>query len=743
MSTSRETPSQRSSSGERTRDPEVISVSGRVGDLPKVTDFDGEPELFEKQLKKQLAERTRFETFVADVSTKYLNFDGDIDALIEETLCELGELLEVDRATYLEVDSTRGSLIPRWHWFADGIEHDFSVQNVDVSAQFPWLMRTIKAGEPVVIDRMDQFPDEARNERRYCEHLGIKSFAMVPASIGGTVVAALALDNIRGPRSWSEHVLHRIQLVGTIFAGANDRERARREIVKLRRFERAIGKVSTAFVNLSPEKVDDKIETGLGVVAQAIGADLMTLLQPHGLAGFRTTHEWTTEEFTGIGFKGTEVAEVFPWLADQLRQNKTVAVSQLSEFPEEATKERNAMEQAGHNSVIFVPFEVRGALAGYVTINKVGPTTWSKELVSQLRLLGEVFGEAINRRDAELELKKSFEEIEALKEQLAHENLYLRQEVKLTHANGEIVGDSAALHAALAMAEQVAPTDSTVLILGETGTGKELLARDIHECSARKDKLLVTVNCAALPSNLVEAELFGREKGAYTGALNRQAGRFEIADGSTILLDEVGELSLELQAKLLRVLQSGEFERLGSTKTQQVDVRVLASTNRNLTKAVEDKEFREDLYYRLNVFPIEVPPLRDRAEDVPQLVWAFVQEFSASMGKNIESISRETMDSLQSYNWPGNVREVRNIIERAMIVSNGPTLEVELPRDDARPSRSSRRLEDVECDHIRAVLEATGWRIRGAGGAAEILGLKPTTLEARMKKLGLERSNTK
>jgi transcriptional regulator with GAF, ATPase, and Fis domain len=293
----------------------------------------------------------------------------------------------------------------------------------------------------------------------------------------------------------------------------------------------------------------------------------------------------------------------------------------------------------------------------------------------------------------------------------------------------------------LIQVEQVAATNSTVLILGETGTGKELLARAIHNASSQKTKIMVKVNCAALPSSLVEAELFGREKGAYTGALTRELGRFEIADGSTIFLDEIGELSLELQAKLLRVLQDGEFERLGSSKTRKVNVRVLAATNRDLARAVENKQFRADLFYRLNVFPITVPPLRDRAEDIPKLVWAFVQEFSASMGKIIESIPATTMDSLKEYSWPGNIRELRNIIERAMIISNGPKLEIKpWTATSPRIGGSSRRLADIEREHVQSVVEATGWRIRGAGGAAEILGLKPTTLEARMKKLGLQRS---
>jgi transcriptional regulator with GAF, ATPase, and Fis domain len=293
----------------------------------------------------------------------------------------------------------------------------------------------------------------------------------------------------------------------------------------------------------------------------------------------------------------------------------------------------------------------------------------------------------------------------------------------------------------LGQVEQVARTDATVLLLGETGTGKELLARAIHRLSARKDRPLVTVNCASLPPTLIESELFGREKGAYTGALTRMAGRFELADRSTLFLDEIGELPLELQSKLLRFLEEGSFERLGSSKPIHVDVRIVAATNRDIGQEVKDGKFRRDLFYRLNVFPIVIPPLRERREDIPLLVRAVVKEFQKKMGKEIESIPKKTMEALRTYSWPGNVRELRNLIEHAMILSKGKILNIQVPKPASSETYSAGTLEDMERMHVMAVLEKTGWRISGQGGAAELLGLKRTTLYSKIKKLGIRQSS--
>jgi transcriptional regulator with GAF, ATPase, and Fis domain len=303
----------------------------------------------------------------------------------------------------------------------------------------------------------------------------------------------------------------------------------------------------------------------------------------------------------------------------------------------------------------------------------------------------------------------------------------------------DIVGESRALKAVLTQVEQVAPIDSTVLLLGETGTGKELFANEIHELSTRRGRPMVRVNCAAIPATLIESELFGREKGAFTDAIARQIGRFELADQSTIFLDEIGDLPGDVQVKLLRVLEERQIERLGSSKSIPVNVRIIAATHRNLEQRIASGVFREDLFYRLNVFPIQVPPLRERVEDIPLLVWRFVDEFSKAFGKQIDTIPREVLTTLQRYAWPGNIRELRNVVERAMILANGPRLLISTPAATAAAEKSSVKLVDVQKEHIRSVLEGAGWRIRGLGGAADRLGLRPTTLETRMAKLGLTR----
>ncbi|HEU4434235.1 MAG TPA: sigma 54-interacting transcriptional regulator [Pyrinomonadaceae bacterium] len=360
------------------------------------------------------------------------------------------------------------------------------------------------------------------------------------------------------------------------------------------------------------------------------------------------------------------------------------------------------------------------------------------------------------RRAADQSLRNALAEVQQLKDQLHQENIYLQEEVRVASNFGEIIGRSEPLRRVLHQAEQVAPLDTTVTILGETGTGKELLAHAIHKLSPRQNHALVKVNCAALPGPLIESELFGYEKGAFTGADSRRIGRFEIANRGTIFLDEVGELPLDLQAKLLRVLEEGEFDRVGGAQTVKVDVRVIAATNRNLEDAVRVGDFRSDLYYRLNIFPITLPPLRDRKEDIPMLVKHLVKQLGQKLGKTIEAIPHETMARLKNYPWPGNIRELRNVIERAVIITHGPTLrliddldsqarELESQKDAMKTEPfgdlvvAGETLEQTEYNVITRTLKNVHWKLEGPGGAAELLNIHPSTLRSKMRKLGIER----
>ena len=391
------------------------------------------------------------------------------------------------------------------------------------------------------------------------------------------------------------------------------------------------------------------------------------------------------------------------------------------------------MQDNGLHSFAGHPLKFRGELLGVVAM--FGRRPLSEAECERLAVFANEAAIAI--KNAQL-----FMEVEQLKNRLQAENLYLREEIKLQHNFEEILGESQHVKAVLRHIEQVAPTDSTVLIRGDTGTGKELIARAIHNLSPRKDQPLVRVNCGAIPANLVESELFGHEKGSFTGALQRRIGRFELADGGTIFLDEVGELPLDAQVKLLRVLQEREFERVGSGRPTRVNVRVIAATNRDLHAAVKAGVFRADLLYRLNVFPIEVPSLSARASDIPLLVHHFVAKFAKRLGKRFDGVSHATMDRLTRYTWPGNIRELENVIERATILAKGPMLQIDdafLEASPTPPSRSDGTLEEVERAHILRVLQDMNWVIEGKQGAATRLGLHPNTLRSRMQKLGIKK----
>ena len=508
-------------------------------------------------------------------------------------------------------------------------------------------------------------------------------------------------------------------------------------------FERMLADLSARMANVPSDRVEAEMQMAQAILREFLGFDRSTFAEFQADGSLVVLSSTAVEgvEATPLGPLPTRLA----WFIAKLRGGETLALQDpAKDLPPEAVGEAEYFQRTGLHSHLSIPLRVGGSIIGAIAFAAFRETrTWPDDLISRIRLVGEVFAHAIARKREQEKLLAAMAEIRLLKDRLERENSYLKQAVQVRPPQ-RLTSRSKRFLSVVEEIKQVAHTSSTVLLFGETGSGKEVLAEAIHDASARRDRPMIKVNCAALPASLIESELFGREKGAFTGALARQPGRFEIADGSTIFLDEVGELPLELQPKLLRVLQEGEFERLGGSKTIKVDARVIAATNRRLEQAVRDGKFRQDLFYRLDVFPIEVPPLRDRQEDIPLLSWTFVKEFSNSMGKPIEEIAAESMSALQDYHWPGNIRELRNVIERAMILSQGPKLYIKLSHPSLRPiavKAMAGSLDEAELTIIRQAVEQCNWRIRGLNGAAALLNMKPTTLESRIKKLGLTPRN--
>ncbi|MGB5257765.1 MAG: sigma 54-interacting transcriptional regulator, partial [Woeseiaceae bacterium] len=437
----------------------------------------------------------------------------------------------------------------------------------------------------------------------------------------------------------------------------------------------------------------------------------------------------------------------FPVFGKELMAHRPVRIDDVDRMPDEAGVDRVNLQRYEPKSFLALPMVVGGDTVGGMTCGRLAEQkAWSDQDVEDLTVFAELFANFVLRLKSRRALDNAMGQLKEAKERLEAENVYLRNEIELTHGFDEIVGRSDAVLHSLQLVEQVAPTKTPVLILGETGTGKELIARAIHELSERCDRPLVKVNCAALPANLIESELFGHEKGAFTGADGAKRGRFDLAHGSTLFLDEIGEIPLELQAKLLRVLQEGEFDRLGGSKTIKVDARLIVATNRDLAESVRDGQFRSDLYYRINTFPITLPPLRDRGKDIDMLAQHFVRVHAPRLGREVKEISADMMQQLRRYTWPGNVRELEGVVQRALISSVGPVLNLAAPlappQEIEAPAQAPvSDLKLIEREHIVAVLEDARWKISGSAGAAARLGIPPSTLRSKMKKLSISRPN--
>jgi formate hydrogenlyase transcriptional activator len=606
----------------------------------------------------------------------------------------------------------------------------------------------VASGEPFLVTDSRQHP--LVKDSPLIDQIGVIAYAGIPliTSDGFTLGSFCVMDS--KPREWTEE---EIEILRSLAASVMTEVGARRlaeelkelntglqELVEARALQlsraedrwRVLLQVNNAIVTCLDR--DALFEATAGALRDVIPFDRAALVLDDPFKGvFRVlgvAGRVPSPPIIPLGTEWPREGSRSGWIVENGHYLLTQDLRKGPQFVEHA-----ALIREGLLSALSVPLRDKGKVIGTLNVGSREVGRYS-ELDSQLLLaIADQVVLAIQNMFA-------YEEINVLKRQLEQENQYLQEAWRDEAAFADVVGESPAIQKVLEGVRMVAGTDSYVLVTGETGTGKELVVRAIHGLSRRKEKILVKVNCAALPSGVIESELFGHERGAFTGALSRKIGRFELANGGTLFLDEIGDLPLELQAKLLRVLQDGEFERVGGTQTLKVDVRLVAATNRNLERAVEQERFRADLYYRLNVFPIAIPPLRERLEDVPRLTRHFVMMYASKMGKSIGTVGEEVLGKLMDYGWPGNVRELQNVIERAVILS--PKGRLELGDSLARPAagartKSARTLEEVERDHILSVLEATGWRVSGERGASRILGMKRTTLEARMKKLGIER----
>ena len=640
---------------------------------------------------------SNFEILLMKISSKFVNLPTDqIDTEIEDAQRLICECLNIDMSTL-------------WQW-ADGLPHELLLTHVyippggperperlDALEHFPWVSEKMRCGQSLAYSNSD-LPKEATLDLKSRQFYGAESSVNIPLAIGGeSLIGILTFDTLWKTRSWSKAVVQKLHLVAEIFTNVLARK------------------------NWEIELCENEARLNLATQAGRIGLwDI----------DFYSKNIWVTPEFRGMcGFSENE-------FLDYDRFCNAIHPEDYERFNKAVRKSAKTGGELRCKHRVVLP---DGSMRWIDTRGKSVTGSDGKTI----RLMG-ISLDISAHKEMEKQLQTRLAEIQNLKRKLEEENIYLRKKIELRHAHERIVGRSRALKQMLAQVEQVAGTDATVLIEGETGTGKELLARSVHRLSLRKDRPLVTVNCASLPPSLIENELFGREKGAYTSAITKMAGRFEMADGATLFLDEIGELPLETQAKLLRVLEQGQFERLGSTRSIRVDVRIIAATNQDLQQQVTTGKFRKDLYFRLNVFPLHVPALRERTEDIPELVSFFVGAYAMNMGKQIDNISQKCMDMLQDYAWPGNVRELKNMVERAVILCDDNHLSLQHFQDRSPKPEAFREPESPELFNLalmekRVIVDALKKTEGNKSKASKLLHISRQSLDRRIMKFKLSR----
>ena len=656
--------------------------------------------------EEKLEERVKFERLITDITATLVSVPHEqLDGAIDSALVQICRLFGADHCGLVEIPADGSP--SHYVSLTDRKERQQKGMSVDIMSGHPWSHhRLVERREPVVFSSLDVLPPEAGVDRASWKGEETQAALALPLHISGRVTHVIGLRSHTSGHEWPASHVDRLRVLGEILVHILAGKRAHD---LLQRSERALA-LAQRVARLGSWEWDVR-------------------------AG---THHWSDEFYRIFGLRPQESRATYEAFLERVHPGDRLAVDQANRESLSDPDKPYSIEYR-----ITRPDDTERAVLARAEVlfdNARKP----------LRMIGTL-QDITERKRAEEELRKAFEEIGRLKDLVESENVYLREEMHLGTGFAGIIGDSNPIKYVKYRIQQVARSRTTVLLTGETGTGKGLFARALHEASDCKDRLFVNVNCAGLPATLIESELFGSEKGAYTGSTARQIGRFELADGGTLFLDEIGELPLNLQSKLLKVIEEGEFERVGSPHPVKVNVRIIASTNRYLEEEVRKGKFRMDLFYRLNVFPITVPPLRQRREDIPLLARIFVDRYGKRHAKKIERISRQTMAALESYEWPGNVRELMNVIERAVIISEGPELHLAeqlntslagLARNDREAvagAQEPRGLSEVEREHILRILKETGWRIEGSRGAARLLGMNSSTMRARMKKLHIQR----
>jgi transcriptional regulator with GAF, ATPase, and Fis domain len=701
-----------------------------------------------REAENALATRLELAELVSELSAAFIELPAErLDEGLDEALSVLGTALELDRVSLWRYELARLLLVATHEWAVPGAVRGAPGREQSLT-EGSYFGRKLLDGEALVVDSVQAMPAEADHIRVVFERAGVKSFVAVPLAISGEFRGMIIASRSERERPWTAELVATLRLAAQIIVNALERQRSDRELRSRLEFEQTYSRLSVTLSAASVADFGARVGAALESIASALGFDRAVFSNFAGSADFPPVfREWHAPGVAAFSEKHVQpTQDDTEWPVPALVAGELI-IAASDELPSTSARAQRLLEDGSWHLHVIAPVRVALRTAAAIALqSRSEPASGRVELASRVQLVSGLLGATLARVEAESERLRTLAALEQLKGSIEAERDFLRQELKGDPASHDLLGKSATLRRVLDAVDAVAPTNAAVLLLGESGVGKELFARAVHERSRRANEPLVKVNCASIPKELFESEFFGHVRGAFTGALKDRAGRFELAHRGTLFLDEVGEIPLELQSKLLRVLQEGELERVGDDRTRKVDVRVVAATNRNLARDVTSGLFRQDLYYRLSVFPIQIPPLRERREDIPLLAEHFLAHCRRTHGRADLEFTEQQLGALVAYDWPGNVRELEHVIERASILAGRTrrlVIELEpretVPDPAAAPMMTEAELRELSKRSVLTALERSGGRIGGSGGAAELLGLRPSTLRDRMQAFNIKR----